>query len=207
MSKTPRLVIGTANRKKGVELAELFANVGVALLTLADFPAIPPIPEDGETFAANVILKASGYAKRLGAWVLADDSGLLVDALHGEPGVFSARYAGPEATDEQNNQLLLEKLADIPPEGRSAQFVCHIAIADPTGAIRAESAASCRGQILFEPTGNQGFGYDPLFEILEYHRSFAELGSVVKACLSHRARAAMRITPRLMELVDSGVMG
>jgi XTP/dITP diphosphohydrolase len=206
MSKTPRLVIGTANRKKGEELAELFANVGVELLTLADFPNIPPVPEDGETFAANAILKASGYAKQLKEWVLADDSGLLVDVLHGEPGVFSARYAGPEATDEQNNRVLLEKLAITPPEARLAQFVCHIAIADPTGTIRAESEASCRGRILFEPKGDHGFGYDPLFEILEYHRSFAELGVVVKACLSHRARAAQRIILRLMELVDSGEM-
>ena len=152
MSKIPRLVIGTANRKKGEELAELFAKVGVNLLTLADFPGIPPIPEVGETFAANAILKASGYAARLGEWVLADDSGLSVDALHDEPGVFSARYAGPKATDEQNNQVLLEKLASTPPEGRPARFVCHIAIADPTGAIRAESEASCRGRILLSLT-------------------------------------------------------
>jgi XTP/dITP diphosphohydrolase len=207
MSKTSPLVIGTANRKKGVELEELFTNVGVKLLTLADFPPLSPIPEDGETFAANAILKASGYAKLLGQWVLADDSGLLVDALHGEPGVFSARYAGPEATDVQNNHVLLKKLADTPHDGRSARFVCHIAVADPTGTIRAESDAACRGRILFEPRGDHGFGYDPLFEILEYHRSFAELGSTVKFCLSHRSRAARRIIPELMKLVDSGVMG
>jgi XTP/dITP diphosphohydrolase len=206
MSNTPQLVIGTANRKKGEELAELFANVGVKLLTLADFPNPPEIPEDGETFAANAILKASGYATRLGHWVLADDSGLLVDALRGEPGVYSARYAGPEATDEQNNRLLLEKLAAFPPEERDAQFLCHIAVADPTGAIRAESEALCRGRILFEPRGDHGFGYDPLFEILEYHESFAELGPTAKFCLSHRSRAARRIIPQLMQLVDSGEM-
>ncbi len=183
MSKTAELVIGTANRKKGEELEELFASVGVKLLTLADFPPLAPIHEDGETFAANAILKASGYAKQLQKWVLADDSGLMVDALQGEPGVYSARYAGPEATDEQNNQLLLEKIADIPPEGRSAQFVCHIAVADPGGTIRAESEASCCGRILFEPRGQHGFGYDPLFEILEYHRSFAEFRSHSKILL------------------------
>ena len=94
MSQNSPLVIGTANRKKGAELEVLFANVGVKLLTFADLSSVPPIPEDGETFAANAILKAAGYAKLLGQWVLADDSGLLVDALHGEPGVFSARYAG-----------------------------------------------------------------------------------------------------------------
>jgi XTP/dITP diphosphohydrolase len=207
MPQTPQLVIGTANRKKGVELEELFANVGVKLLTLADFPPLPPVLEDGETFAANAILKASGYAKLLKNWVLADDSGLMVDALSGEPGVFSARYAGPEATDRQNNQVILEKLANTPPEDRSAQFVCHIALADPTGTIRGESEASCRGRLLFEHRGTHGFGYDPLFEILEYHRSFAELGMTAKFCLSHRSRAARRIIPRLMELVDSGEMG
>jgi XTP/dITP diphosphohydrolase len=207
MSKTPQLVIGTANRKKGLELEQLFANVGVKLLTLADFPPLPPVEEDGETFAANAILKASGYAQQLQQWVLADDSGLAVDALDGQPGVYSARYAGPDATDEQNNQLLLEKIAAIPPAGRSAQFVCHIAVADPTGTIRAESEASCRGRLLFESRGVHGFGYDPLFEILEYHRSFAELGPTAKFCLSHRSRAARRIIPQLMELVDSGEMG
>jgi XTP/dITP diphosphohydrolase len=206
MSKTSQLVIGTANRKKGIELEQLFANVGVKLLTLADFPPLPPVEETGETFAANAIIKASGYAKLLDQWVLADDSGLMVDSLDGAPGVYSARYAGPDATDEQNNQLLLEKTAAVPPEGRLAQFVCHIAVADPAGTIRAESEAACRGRLLFEPRGEHGFGYDPLFEILEYHRSFAELGPTAKFCLSHRSRAARRIIPRLMELVDSGEM-
>jgi XTP/dITP diphosphohydrolase len=203
----PTLVIGTANRKKGVELEDLFSNVGVKLLILADFPPLPPVKEDGDTFAANAILKAASYAKLLQKWVLADDSGLAVDALSGEPGVFSARYAGPEATDEQNNQLLLEKIANLPPDKRMAQFVCHIALADPTGTIRAESEAFCRGRLLYEPHGEHGFGYDPLFEILEYHRSFAELGLTVKYCLSHRSRAARRIIPELMKLVDSGQLG
>jgi XTP/dITP diphosphohydrolase len=204
MSKTPSLVIGTANRKKGAELGELFAEVGVKLLTLADFPPIPPIPEDGDTFTANAAAKASGYAQKLGHWVLADDSGLMVDALDGRPGVYSARYAGPEVDDDGNNRLLLEKLAAFPPEKRMAQFVCHIAVSDPTGKIRATSDAACRGRILFEPRGSHGFGYDPLFEILEYHESFAQLGPTAKFCLSHRSRAARRIIPQLMRLVDSG---
>jgi XTP/dITP diphosphohydrolase len=204
MPKPPLLVIGTANRKKGEELAELFAIVGVKLETVADFPEVLPVAEDGDTFAANAVLKAAGYARQIGRWVLADDSGLLVDALDGEPGVFSARYAGPDATDEENNQVLLDRLADVPTEGRSAQFLCHIALADPQGTIRAESEATCRGRILFEPRGIHGFGYDPLFNILEYHRSFAELGPTAKFCLSHRSRAARRIIPKLMQLVDEG---
>jgi XTP/dITP diphosphohydrolase len=198
------LVLGTANRKKGQELAHLFAPVGVELRTLADFPNAIEVVEDGATFAANAALKAVGQARHLGQWVLADDSGLMVDALGGQPGVFSARYSGPGATDAKNNEKLLDQLRDMPPERRTAQFVCHICVADPSGAVRAESEASCRGRILLAPHGSSGFGYDPLFEIVEYHRSFGELSHLVKSHLSHRARAAVRLIPRLMQLADAG---
>jgi XTP/dITP diphosphohydrolase len=198
------LVLGTANRKKGLELADLFRPVGVELRTLADFSVDFEVEEDGDTFQANARLKASGYARRLGQWVLADDSGLEVDALKGRPGVFSARYSGPNATDESNNLLLLEELGNLPLKRRTAQFVCHIAVSDPTGEIQAESEAACRGRILFAPRGEAGFGYDPLFEIVEYHRSFAEFGLRVKACLSHRARASRRMIPPLVRLADAG---
>ena len=194
------LVLGTANRKKGQELAGLLAPVGVELRTLADYPQAIDVVEDGETFAANAALKAAQQARHLGQWVLADDSGLAVDALDGAPGVFSARYSGPEATDGDNNRKLLEALRGVPLEDRTAQFVCHICVADPGGAICGESAASCRGRIRFAPSGGGGFGYDPLFEIVEYHRTFGELSPLVKAHLSHRARAAARIVPRLIEL-------
>ena len=211
------LVLGTANRKKGLELAGLFRPVGVELRTLADFAKVEPVVEDGATFAANARLKAAGYARQLGRWVLADDSGLLVDALNGEPGVLSARYAespgkgglspfSPDTTDESNNRLLLERLGDTPVERRTARFACHIAVSDPSGGIRAESEAACRGRILFEPRGAGGFGYDPLFEIVEYHRSFAEFGLLVKSYLSHRARAAHRLIPQLTQLADRGAI-
>ncbi|MGD0899860.1 MAG: RdgB/HAM1 family non-canonical purine NTP pyrophosphatase [Thermoguttaceae bacterium] len=198
------LVLGTANRKKGHELAHLLRPVGLELRTLADFPAPLEVVEDGDTFAANAALKASGQARHLGQWVLADDSGLAVDALDGAPGVLSARYSEPGATDRRNNEKLLAELAGLPPERRWAQFVCHICLSDPTGTIVAESHASCRGRILSSTRGTGGFGYDPLFEIVEYHRSFGELSPRVKSCLSHRARAAVRLIPRLIELVDSG---
>jgi XTP/dITP diphosphohydrolase len=198
------LVLGTANRKKGLELVDLFRPVCAELRTLADFPDDFQVEEDGDTFAANARLKAAGYARRLDRWVLADDSGLVVDALSGRPGVLSARYSGPDATDESNNRLLLDQLSDTRLEDRVARFVCHIAVADPSGEIQAESDASCRGRILFEPRGIDGFGYDPLFEIVEYHRTFAEFGLRVKACLSHRARAACRLIPQLTQLADSG---
>ncbi len=197
------LVLGTANRKKGIELADLVRPVGVEVRTLADFPGDFEVEENGDTFAANARLKAAGYARLLGQWVLADDSGLEVDLLGGRPGVFSARYSGPDASDESNNRLLLREMGDTPLERRAARFVCHIAVADPSGNIRAESDASCRGRVLFEPRGYDGFGYDPLFEIVEYHRTFAEFGLRVKAVLSHRARAACRIIPALMQLADA----
>ena len=131
--------------------------------------------EDGETFAANAAIKASQQARHLGHWVLADDSGLVVEALSGAPGVFSARYSGPDATDDSNNRKLLQQLADVPPQQRTARFVCHICLADPSGTVRAESNASCCGRIISEPLGVGGFGYDPLFEIVEYHCTFGQL--------------------------------
>ena len=195
------LVLGTGNRKKGQELGRLLAPAGLELRTLADYPQALDVVEDGETFAANAALKATQQARRLGQWVLADDSGLMVDALAGAPGVLSARYSGPGATDAGNNQKLLEALRGVPRENRGARFVCTICVADPSGAVRGESAASCRGRILFTPGGSGGFGYDPLFEIVEYHRSFGELSPLIKSHLSHRARAAARIVPRLIELI------
>jgi XTP/dITP diphosphohydrolase len=200
------LVLGTANRKKGIELADLVRPVGVEIRTLADFPIDFEVVEDGDTFAANARLKAAGYARHLNHWVLADDSGLEVDALDNRPGVYSARYSGPNATDESNNRLVLEQLADVPLEKRTARFVCHIAVSDPSGNIHAESHAACSGRLLFAPCGPHGFGYDPLFEIVEYHRTFAEFGLRVKAALSHRSRAVRQVIPDLMQLADSGVL-
>jgi len=194
------LVIGTANRKKGQELVRLLAPARLELLTLANFPQAIDVVEDGDTFAANAELKAVQQARHLSQWVLADDSGLEVDALEGAPGVFSARYSGPGATDKSNNQKVLKALGDVPLEKRGARFVCHICLADPSGSVRGTSSASCRGRILFATSGRGGFGYDPLFEIVEYHRSFGDLSPLVKSHLSHRSRAAARIVPRLTEL-------
>jgi len=204
MPAKPQIVLGTNNRKKRAELARLLAAVGIELQTLADFPEAIEVVEDGDTFAANAALKATGQARHLGRWVLGEDSGLLVDALGGEPGIFSARYSGPDATDQSNNRLLLEKLRDTPMAKRTARFVCHMALSDPSGEIRTECEGSCRGRILFEPQGSSGFGYDPLFEIVEYHRPFAAMGPAVKAHLSHRSRAAGRMVSKLIALRDAG---
>ncbi len=161
------------------------------------------IVEDGDSFAANAILKAAGQARHLGRWVLADDSGLEVDALGGAPGVYSARYAGPDATDDENNQRLLADLGDLPIERRTARYVCHVAVADPVGTIRAESHDTCRGRIRHEEVGTNGFGYDPMFEVVEYHRTFGQLGPHVKQALSHRSRALRAILPQLLALAPS----
>jgi XTP/dITP diphosphohydrolase len=195
------LVIGTRNRKKGAELIDLLAQCRIEAVTLADVPDSIDVAETGDSFAANAALKATEQARHLERWVLADDSGLEVDALGGAPGVYSARFAGLDATDEANNRRLLDELADTPIEKRTARYVAHVTLADPTGAIRAESHEVCRGRIRFEPAGTNGFGYDPLFEIVEYHRTFGELGPHVKRAISHRARALRAILPKLVKLL------
>ncbi|MBC8352840.1 MAG: RdgB/HAM1 family non-canonical purine NTP pyrophosphatase [Planctomycetes bacterium] len=197
------LVLGTHNKKKGIELAALLVPHGFTLRTLADIPDSIEVDETGTTFAENAALKATVQAKHLGCWVLGEDSGLAVDALDGGPGVYSARFSGPNATDESNNDKLLRELADVPLESRTAHYVCHAALSDPAGNVRAESEDYCRGRILFERSGNGGFGYDPLFEIPEYHRTFGELGATVKTVLSHRSRAMRSIIPRIIAVANS----
>ncbi len=197
-------MLGTANRKKGLELAELVEPLGLQVRTLADFPQAISVDETGDTFAANAALKAVEQAQHLRQWVLADDSGLAVDALDGAPGVYSARYAGPQADDEANNRRLLAELAVTPLERRTAHYVCHATLADPTGLIRAEAEDYCHGRILTEYHGANGFGYDPLFEVVEYHRTFGELNPAVKSVLSHRGRTMRQLLPLLRHLLAGG---
>ena len=204
MPSAAPLVLGTRNQGKVVELRELLAALPLAICSLADFPDAIAVEETGDSFAANAALKAAEQAKHLNAWVLGEDSGIVVDALAGAPGIFSARYAGPDATDEQNNARLLTELGNTPPERRTAHYVCQLALSDPRGVIRAGCEASCCGRIRFEQAGSNGFGYDPLFEIVEYHRTFGQLGESVKAVLSHRARAVEKLIPLLRELIDCG---
>jgi XTP/dITP diphosphohydrolase len=200
-----RLVIGTTNLKKGLELRELLAPFRFEVQTLQETgKPILDVVEDGDMFAYNARKKAAEQAVHLRAWVMADDSGLAVDALGGRPGVYSARYAGENATDADNNAKLLAELGNLPLAKRTAHYVCHVAVADPRGEIRAESADICRGRIGFEPAGTNGFGYDPLFEVVEYHQTFGQLGPLVKAAISHRARALRSVVPQLLALARSG---
>lgn len=186
---TGPLVLGTHNQKKRRELEHLLAGRPIELLTLDDFPNAIEVEETGQTFIENARLKATQQAQNLGVWVLGEDSGLSVEALGGKPGVYSARFAGPDATDQRNNRKLLEELAEVPLEERAAWYTCTMALSDPQGNVLLEASGECHGRIVFEPRGSNGFGYDPLFEIIEYHRTFGELGPVVKSVLSHRARA------------------
>jgi XTP/dITP diphosphohydrolase len=176
----------------------------LVVATLDDFPESIDVVEDGDSFAANAVLKATQQARHLGQWVLADDSGLEVDALDSAPGIYSARFAGKNSNDDENNALLLERLSGTPLEKRTAHYMCHVALADPQGTVRAESHDVCHGRIRFERAGTNGFGYDPLFEVVEYHRTFGELGPAVKRAISHRSRALRAILPKLQVLIAPG---
>ena len=197
-----RLVLGTNNQKKREELVTLIGNRNVDLFSLGDFQNIVEVEETGTTFETNAELKAVGYAGQTGEWVLAEDSGLSVAALNGDPGVYSARFSGENATDETNNAMLLEKMQGV--SERTAWYTCHIAISDPDGIVVARAEAKCYGQILNAPRGDAGFGYDPLFELPEYDLTFAQLGTSVKSVLSHRARAYRKIMPLLLGILQSG---
>ncbi len=189
-----RLVVASRNAKKCGELEALLGPLGVEVCGVGEFPNAPEVDETGTTFAENAALKATEVATAIGQWTIADDSGLQVDHLKGEPGVYSARYAGEQATDADNNAKLLNELDGVPPAQRGAQFVCHLAISDPNGEICLTASGRCRGRIVSELSGSGGFGYDPLFLVREYHRTFGQLSAATKSVLSHRARAIAELT-------------
>lgn len=183
-----RLVIATRNDGKLKEYRELLAGLPFEVVSLAAYPDFPPIEENGRTFAENAVIKAETVAKHIKAVVLADDSGLEVDMLGGKPGVFSARYAGPGAGDEENNKKLLSEMAGVPAEERTARFRAAIAVAVPGKPTRVAEGC-CEGIIICEPRGTGGFGYDPLFYVPEVGQTFAEMPPGEKNRVSHRARA------------------
>ncbi len=197
------LVLGTNNEKKLIEFRLLLPEDRFRLTTLAEIPGSLDVAETGETFAENAALKATVQATHLSRWVLAEDSGLSVDALDGAPGVYSARYAGSHGDDEANNDKLLSELAGVPDEQRGAQYNCFFCLSDPQGNVRIETNGHCRGRIRHQRSGTAGFGYDPLFEIREYHRTFAELDLTVKRAISHRSRALRKLLPKLLKLIES----
>lgn len=195
------LVLGTRNAKKLIELRLLLPEDRVELRSLEDLPDAIEVIEDGETFSENAAKKATQQARALGRWVLGEDSGLSVDALGGKPGVYSARYAGVHGDDEANNDKLLQELSGIPGEQRGAHYSSYLCLADPGGRVHLEANGRCRGRIATERLGTAGFGYDPLFIIPEYHRTFGELDLTVKRAISHRSRALRRFIPRFLRLI------
>lgn len=205
LANVKSVVIATANAGKAREFAHRFRQLGIAIRSLADYPSIPPIIEDGTTFMANAEIKARTVAAELNEPAIADDSGLRVEALSGDPGVYSARYAGEDATDEQNIEKLLAELRlnraafdfhppDLPlPEGiqllSPAEFVCALVFYDPKTETLHHVEGNCPGYIIDRPRGSGGFGYDPVFYLPQFGKTMAELTLEEKQAVSHRGKA------------------
>ncbi|MEO1277348.1 MAG: RdgB/HAM1 family non-canonical purine NTP pyrophosphatase [Planctomycetota bacterium] len=204
------ITIATANPGKVAELRPIFANLGISVVGLGDLEAGTTEPEEtGSTFEANATIKARSYAKQTGTWCLADDSGLVVDALNGAPGVISSHYSTDGAEDDRpraerdaaNNARLLRELADVPNEERSARFVCVMVLADPEGNVVATSQGAFAGRIGRELQGEGGFGYDPLFLVApRFNGTSAELSADEKNSISHRAEAARAMAEEIAAL-------
>ncbi|MBM3251706.1 MAG: RdgB/HAM1 family non-canonical purine NTP pyrophosphatase, partial [Candidatus Omnitrophica bacterium] len=175
-------------KKKLKEIKDLLEGLNLKILSLADFPGAPKIEEDGQTFAQNAIKKAATIAMYTKKLTLGEDSGLEVKALKNRPGVYSSRFSGANATDKKNNLKLLKELRGIPLKKRIARYKCYIAIADKNRLITVVSG-TCQGLIGFRSKGKSGFGYDPLFIIPKYNKTFAQLGLKIKHEMSHRAKA------------------
>lgn len=191
MRRPPRLFLATGNPSKRAELEHLLAGLPVEIVVPAGGAPFR-VEEDGETLEANALKKARAGAARSGMLALADDTGLFVEALGGDPGVHSARYAGPEGDAAANCAKLLTSLAGVPPSGRVARFRCVVALADPAGEEHLFEGA-CEGRIAEAPRGGGGFGYDPLFEVADEGRTFAEMEEDEKHGWSHRGRALERL--------------
>ena len=199
MSESQKLLVATGNPGKMREVSSILDGMPFDVLSLEDIGVSMTVEETGETFADNAILKAAAYCARAGMLTMADDSGLVVDALDGRPGVLSARYGGAGLTDEQRVELLLREMADVPWERRTARFRCVISLAWPGGCIETVEGA-VEGIIQYEPEGSNGFGYDPIFHLPDWGCTTAELATVDKNRISHRGQAVRKAAKLLMEL-------
>ncbi|CAN5704535.1 XTP/dITP diphosphatase [soil metagenome] len=198
------LLAATKNAGKIKELKESLLNLHICFRDLNEFPNVIEVEETGGTFTENAVLKAQSYALQTKLWALADDSGLEVEALGGAPGVFSARYAGENATNEEKIIKLLQELNKTREE-RNARFVCAIAISDEKGEIRFLANGVCAGKIALTPSGTNGFGYDPIFIPDGFEQTFGELSSKTKQKISHRARAIKKIIRYLRDFIASSL--
>lgn len=197
-----QILVATKNAGKVRELERLLTGLPLRLRSLNEFPGVAEAVESGATFAENARLKAQFYALQTGLRSLADDSGLEVEALGGAPGVFSARFAGAKATDEENIKKLLSELNKISDDERRARFVCAMTICDGDGRVKYTSEASCEGRITSTASGSNGFGYDPIFIPDGFGQTFGELSNETKQKISHRARAAEKIIQYLRDLTE-----
>lgn len=197
-----RLLLATRNQHKVEELGRILAGerLDVELVDATEFPAVPDVAETGATFADNALLKARAFAEATGLPSVADDSGLCVDALNGMPGVLSARWSGRHGSDEANLELVLDQLADVPDDRRTASFACAAALVRPDGLERVVEGV-LRGRIVRVPRGDGGFGYDPIFQSDGDTRTTAEMSPEEKDAISHRGRAFRALAPLLRDLL------
>lgn len=192
-----KIVLATLNKGKAREIKEMLKCLALEIFTLDDFPEIPNTVEDGKTFKENALKKARHVARHLNMAALADDSGLEVDVLDKKPGILSARYAGENATDKENNKKLLKELNGLALKKRQAYYKCVIALVFSSGEEEIVEA-SCNGLIALEPQGSRGFGYDPLFFVPEYGKTMAELPPEIKNRISHRGKALVKLKKKLL---------
>ena len=192
------ILVATGNQGKLREISNLLADLPITLKSLADFADLEMPPENGTTFSANARQKAIFAVEKTGSWVLADDSGLVVPSLNGEPGIYSARYAGDDADDRKNNLYLLAKLQNIPAIQRQAWFVCVMVLATPSGEIY-HFEGHCEGRIATSMQGTEGFGYDPLFLLgPDFSKTMAEISLAEKQRISHRGEALHQLKEWLL---------
>lgn len=197
---TKLLILATRNKGKIEEMKTMLSEYGIEVKGVSDYPECPEVEEDGDTFQQNAIKKAETIANILGIPALADDSGLEVDPLEGRPGVYSARFAGPNATDGDNIRKLIESLKDVPAGDRSARFRCVLALAVP-GKNTWTSEGTCEGHIVLEPKGTEGFGYDPVFYLPEKGKTMAQLTKDEKNQISHRGKAVRQFLREVASLL------
>ena len=202
MGERTRLVLATRNENKVREIERILGDVPVDLVSLADFPDVPPVEEDGATFEENAIKKALHVWQHTGLASIADDSGLEVDALDGDPGVRSARFAGEPGSYEANNEKLLKMLEGVPEETRKARFVCVAVLVSAKGKMVLQRG-ELKGLITDRPRGDGGFGYDPVFYLPRQKKTVAELDGETKNEISHRAEAFTAIKPFIRLLIPS----
>ncbi|GAB6099122.1 XTP/dITP diphosphatase [Halanaerocella petrolearia] len=193
-----RLFLATGNDHKIEEMTKLLSDTDIEIVSKYDFDKVPEVIEDANTFTGNALKKANELCEYTKLPTIADDSGLVVEALDGRPGVYSARFAGKDASDQENNQKLLTLLEDVPQSKRKAHFTCAIAFVTPNGQEEV-AIGKCQGNIAFEFQGESGFGYDPLFIPQGYEVSFAQLGNNIKDQISHRSKALAEMKPILVE--------